>query len=208
MTVSDGKVHKMTVTRALALPKGSIVVFDRGYTDYTWYHQLHTRAIFFVTRQREKARYRMVERRKVDKSKGLTGAKAQNCPLALCRIGFKDFDTGIQYCFLTNHFHLAASTIAAICKSRWQFELLFKWIKQSKAKRFLGTSENPVMAQLWIALCAYLLLAYLKFVSKINCSLQQTIRLLQLNLLERCDLQASLRGDPPEPEALPLQPSL
>lgn len=42
----------------------------------------------------------------------LTGTKAQNCPLALRRIGFKDFDTGIRYCFLTNHFHLAVSTKA------------------------------------------------------------------------------------------------
>ncbi|ADE14438.1 transposase IS4 family protein [Nitrosococcus halophilus Nc 4] len=217
MTVTNGKVHDITVARTLALPKGSIVVFDRGYTDYDGYHQLNTQGIFFVTRQRKKARYRVVERRKVDKSKGLTsdqtleltGAKARNCPIALRRIGFKDFDTGIRYCFLTNNFHLAASTIAAIYKSRWQIELFFKWIKQNlKIKRFLGTSKNAVMTQLWIALCAYLLLAYLKFVSKIDCSLQQIIRLLQLNLFERRDLQALLRGDPPEPELLPLQASL
>jgi hypothetical protein len=216
MTVTDGKVHDMTAARALELPKGSIVVFDRGYTDYAWYHQLNTEGLFFVTRQRKKARYRVVERRKVDKSKGLTsdqtieltGAKARNCPIALRRIGFKDFNTGIRYCFLTNHFHLAASTIAAIYKSRWQIELFFKWIKQNlKNKRFLGTSKNAVMTQIWIALCAYLLLAYFKLVSKINCSLQQIIRLLQLNLFERRNLQALLRGDPPEPEVLPLQPS-
>lgn len=65
MADTDGKVHEMTVARALALPKGSIVVFDCGYTD-TGYHQLNTRGIFFVTRQRKKARYRMVEHRKAD----------------------------------------------------------------------------------------------------------------------------------------------
>jgi putative transposase len=41
-----------------------------------------------------------------------------HCPIALHRIGFKDGETGIQYLFLTNNFHLVASTIAEIYKSR------------------------------------------------------------------------------------------
>jgi putative transposase len=214
MAITDGKTHDITAARALQLPKSSVVVMDRGYTDYAWYNQLNSRNIFFVTRQRKNARYRVTERRSVNKSKGLTsdqtieltGAKAKNCPIALRRIGFKDAENGIQYFFLTNNFHLAASTIAAIYKSRWQIELFFKWVKQNlKIKSFLGTSRNAVMTQIWIAVCVYLLLAYLKFVSKISSSLQQIIRLLQLNLFERRDLQALLRGDPPEPIVSTLQ---
>jgi len=34
MTVTDGKAHDVTVGRTLKLPKQSIVIFDRGYTDY------------------------------------------------------------------------------------------------------------------------------------------------------------------------------
>jgi hypothetical protein len=214
MAITDGKTHDITAARALQLPKGSVVVMDRGYTDYAWYNQLNSRNIFLVTRQRKNARYRVTERRSVNKSKGLTsdqtieltGAKAKNCPIALRRIGFKDAETGMQYYFLTNNFHLAASTIAAIYKSRWQIELFFKWVKQNlKIKSFLGTSRNAVMTQIWIAVCVYLLLAYLKFVSKISSSLQHIIRLLQLNLFERRDLQALLRGDPPEPKVSSLQ---
>jgi len=77
--------------------------------------------------------------------------------------------------------------------------LFFKCIKQNlKIKSFVGTSKNAVMTQIWIAMCAYLLLAWIKFSSQIDRSLQQMIRLLQLNLFERRELLPLLRGDPPE----------
>jgi putative transposase len=99
---------------------------------------------------------------------------------------------------LTNNFKLAARTIADIYKARWQVELFFKWIKQNlKIKSFVGTSKNAVMTQIWIALCMYLLLAFLKFQSKLTKSMQQILRLLQLNLFEKRDMMALLRGDPP-----------
>ncbi len=100
--------------------------------------------------------------------------------------------------FLTNNFKLSAKTIADIYKARWQVELFFKWIKQNlKIKSFVGTSKNAVMTQIWIALCVYLLLAFLKFQSGLKKSPQQILRLLQLNLFEKRDLMALLRGDPP-----------
>ena len=100
--------------------------------------------------------------------------------------------------FLTNNFKLAAKTIADIYKARWQVELFFKWIKQNlKIKSFIGTSKNAVMTQIWIALCVYLLLAFIKFQSKLKKSMQQILRLLQLNLFEKRDLMALLRDDPP-----------
>jgi putative transposase len=166
---------------------------------------------------RKNARYRVTERRRVIKSKGLTsdqtieltGTKGGNCTIPLRRIGFKDAETGIQYYFLTNNFKLAASTIAEIYKARWQIELFFKWLKQNlKIKSFLGTSRNAVMTQIWIAICVYLLLAYLKFVSRIGRSMQQILRLLQLNLFERRDLHDLLVGDPPKSPIPQLQTSL
>jgi putative transposase len=217
LTITDGKTHDITAARALQLPKGSIVVMDRGYTDYAWYNQLNTQDIFFVTRLRKNARYRVTERRSVIKSKGLTsdqtieltGSKAGDCTIPLRRVGFKDVKTGIQYYFLTNNFKLAASTIAEIYKARWQIELFFKWIKQNlKIKSFLGTSRNAVMTQIWIAICVYLLLAYLKFASRIDKSMQQILRMLQLNLFDRRGLRDLLVGDPPEPPVPQLQTSL
>jgi hypothetical protein len=78
-------------------------------------------------------------------------------------------------------------------------QLFFKWIKQNlKIKTFLGTSKNAVMTQLWIALCVYLLLAFIKFQSTLDNSMRQILQLLQINLFEKRDLYTLLRGDPPD----------
>jgi len=61
----------------------------------------------------------------------------------------------------------------------------------------VGSSKNAVMTQIWIALCVYLLLAFIKFQSRLQKSTQQILRILQLNLFEKRDLMALLRGDPP-----------
>lgn len=209
VSVTDGKSSDVAVGRALSLPTGSIVVFDRGYTDYTWYNQLNDQGIFFVTRLKRNACHRVLERRKVKSEQGLTcdqtirltSAKGKNCPIALRRVGYRDPETGRKYVFLTNNFKLAAATIAAIYKSRWQIELFFKWIKQNlKIKTFLGTSRNAVLTQIWVAMCVYLLLAYLKFMSRSRRSMQQILRLLQLNLFERRPMMELFNSGPPKPK--------
>jgi hypothetical protein len=206
VTVTDGKTSDIEAGRALEFPKGSMVAIDRGYNDYAWYNQLTEKGIFFVTRLKSNAKTRVVSRRPILEDTGLTsdqsieftGAQtAKKCPIQLRRIGYRDPETGKHYVFLTNNFKLAAKTIADIYKARWQVELFFKWIKQNlKIKSFIGTSKNAVMTQIWIALCVYLLLAFVKFQSKLKKSMQQLLRLLHLNLFEKRDLMALLRGDP------------
>ena len=216
VTLTEGRKHDVTVARILQFPKRSMVVMDKAYNDYSWYKQLTDNGIFFVTRLKANAKYRVVERREVLQNKGLTSDQtieftglqiAKKCPVQLRRIGFRDPETGKHYVFLSNNFKLAARTIADIYKARWQVELFFKWIKQNlKIKSFVGTSKNAVMTQIWIALCMYLLLAFLKFQSKLTKSMQQILRLLQLNLFEKRDMMALLRGDsPPDTVADPNQ---
>lgn len=204
--ITEGKDQDVTVGRCLQFPKGSIVAMDKGYNDYSWYKQLTDKGIYFVTRLKTNAKYRVVSRRSVIKSKGLTcdqtieftgSQTAKKCPIPLRRIGYKDPLTGKKYIFLTNNFKLSAKTIADIYKSRWEVELFFKWIKQNlKIKTFVGTSKNAVLTQIWIALCMYLLLSFIKYQSGLKKSMQQLLRLLQLNLFEKRDLLALLRGDP------------
>jgi len=79
-------------------------------------------------------------------------------PERLRRVSFRDPETGKHLIFLTNLFDVPALMIAAIYKNRWQIELFFKWLKQNLAvKHFFGNSLNAVKAQIWIAVCAYLL---------------------------------------------------
>jgi putative transposase len=207
VTITDGKAADISIGRTLQFPKGSMVAVDRAYNDYAWYKQLTDRGIFFVTRLKSDAIFRVVERRPVLAAKGLTSDQtieftgaltAKKCPIPMRRIGYRDPQTGKHYVFLSNNFKLAAKTIADIYKSRWQVELFFKWVKQNlKIKSFIGTSKNAVMTQIWIALCVYLMLAFIKFQSNLKKSLQQILRLLQLNLFEKRDLMALLRGHPP-----------
>ncbi len=206
VTITEGKTRDVEIGRALKFPQGSIVAIDKGYNDHAWYNQLTEKKIFFVTRLKSNTKFKVISRQPVLKNKGLTsdqvikftGLKsAKECPVKLRRIGYRDKQTGKHYIFLTNNFKLSAKTIADIYKARWQVELFFKWIKQNlRIKNFVGTSKNAVMTQIWIAVCVYLLLAFIKFQSKMKKSMQQILRLLQLNLFEKRDLMALLRGDP------------
>ncbi len=205
VAISPAREHEVRKARSLSLPKGSIVVEDLGYTDYTWYAQLTAQKIFFVTRQKRNARYEVLECRKVNKKQGLisdqtirlTSAKSQECPVSLRRIAYRDAATGKHYIFLTNHFKLAAKTIADIYKERWQIEIFFRFIKQNlKIKAFIGNSENAVLTQIYAALIVYLLLCYLKFLCNLSITLQNCIRILQLNLFRTCTLQELF--EPPE----------
>lgn len=205
ISISEGKSHDVTIGRLLQFPKGSIVAMDKGYNDYSWYKQLSDKGIFFVTRLKTNAKYCVIADRSIPKNKGVlsdqsiefTGAiAAKKCPAPMRLISYIDPETGKHYRFLTNNFALAAKTIAGIYKSRWQVELFFKWIKQNlKIKSFVGTSKNAVMTQIWIAMCVYLMIAFLKFQSQLDASFQQMLRLLQLNLFEKRDLMALLRRE-------------
>jgi IS4 transposase len=87
---------------------------------------------------------------------------SKDYPATLRRVVVKD-ETGKRVTFLTNNFALKPEMIAALYKQRWQVELFFKWTKQHlRIKAFLGTSENAMKTQIWIAVCTYVLIAIVK----------------------------------------------
>ncbi|PJB14131.1 MAG: IS4 family transposase, partial [Flavobacteriales bacterium CG_4_9_14_3_um_filter_32_8] len=60
---------------------------------------------------------------------------------------------------ITNNLDWTARTVVDLYKKRWDIELFFKAMKQNlQIKTFVGTSENAVKSQLYIALISYLLL--------------------------------------------------
>ena len=195
--LTDGKEHEINHARELDLPRGSYLVFDRGYTDYTWYQDLTEDGVFFVTRLKSNAIVTPGKKRRGRKSPGVIKdreIRLGKLPETFRLVTYRDEETDILYQFVTNALEIPAQTVADLYKARWQIELFFKWIKQNlKVKSFLGTSLNAVKTQLWIALCAYLVLSFLKFQSKIGASLQRILRILQLNLFERRDLTALLK---------------
>ncbi len=194
MSLTDGKVHESQWAKALNLPRGSIAVFDRGFNDYNWYETLTKNGIYFVTRLKSNAIIENGPKRPGRKASGITTDREillRGIKTPFRQINYTDPDTGKELRFVTNADHLDAKTVAELYKERWQIELFFKWIKQNlKIKTFLGTSRNAVLTQILIALCVYLLLAFLKFRATLDLSMQQMLRLLQLNLFERRDLMA------------------
>jgi len=177
--IRKAKTHENRMAKSLSLPKGSIVTFDKGYISYSWFQLLGEKSIFFVTRLKDNAVYRLIDRRPVNRGTGGTSdhvieVTSRGKTLRLRRVGYRDAETGKHYEFLTNHFRLSARTIADIYKERWRIEIFFREIKQNlRIKSFVGNTENAVFIQSYTALTVYLLLAYQKFLSKIGLSVQQ-----------------------------------
>ena len=200
--VTDGKVADVKAAWQIAFAPGTIVVDDRGYTDYRLFADWTDSGVFFVTRLKNNAQFEVVEEREPpqnwnilkDQTIRLTGTGAHGkCPHLLRRVEAIREDTGDILVFLTNHHSLGASTIAAIYKDRWQIELFFKALKQNlKIKTFVGTSANAVKTQIWTALISMLLLRYLQRSSRFGWSLANLVALLRMNLFTHRDLMAWL----------------
>ena len=212
--VTTGKTHEIHGAWRLTFAPGTIVALDRGYNDYRLFARWCLEGVFFVTRLKDNAIYEVVETRPVrdggairsDDIIRLTGARAADkCPHLLRRIVVWDAEHEREIVVLTNTMDLAASTVAAIYKERWQIELFFKALKQNlKVKTFIGTSENAVKTQIWTALIAILLLKYMQLKASFGWSLSNLAALLRFNLLTYRDLWAWLDDPYNTPRAEPL----
>ena len=200
LVVTDAQQHEITVARACSLPLSwdSIVVFDKAYLDFHWLYGLHHQHVWFVTRAKTNLDCQVLGQHSQPHKNGVLADEvirlvgpltAGKYPEPLRRITFVDAQTQKMLIFLTNNFHLAATTIAAIYKARWQIELFFKWIKQNlKITTFLGTSRNAVLTQIWTAMIYYLLLAYIKYQTKYGYSLLHFTRVIRESLFKCADI--------------------
>ncbi len=204
--ITSGKTAEIDQARLLRFPKGSILLFDKGYSAYDWHAELTRQGIHFVSRLRGNAKYEVLESFAVAGQEGvlsdeliqftsLRSSRKELLPVR--RVVYRDAETDKLYQFVTNRLDWPSRLVADLYKQRWQVELFFKWIKQNlKIKAFLGLSINAVYTQVLVALCVFLMLAYLKFCSQLKHSLQEITRLLQLNLFIRRPLLELFR--PPD----------
>lgn len=173
--VTAGDVNDVRVAQRLTFAPGTIVAIDRGYLDYAFYHAGLWLGCGLSRAHAPNMLYEVLDQRPVptrgpvlaDAVIRLTGTHAADrCTVPLRQGTIWDETQQRTLTFLTNIIHLAASTVAAIYKERGQIELLFKALKQHlRIKTFVGTTENDVPIQIWIALLAMLLLKFLQLKS-------------------------------------------
>ena len=192
-------MHDVRVLDMLPIEPGAFFVMDRGYLDFERLYGLGQQGAFYVTRAKHNMDARRVYSMPADREQGiicdqriaLNGFYAcQHYPDQLRRIRYKDQETGKTLVFLTNHMTLPALTICALYKKRWQVELFFKWIKQHlRIKRFMGTSENAVKTQIWIAVATYVLIAIVKKELQLEASLYTLLQIFSVSVFEKIELQ-------------------
>ena len=209
--ITEGNVSDLAVARRLDLPAGSVVVIDRGYTDYRLFGDWTDRGVWFVTRLKRKAAYIVRAINETTRERGvvsdliirLTSPDGlRDCPHDLRLVRYVDPESETEYEFLTNNLTFGPTTIARIYKERWQVELFFKALKQNlRIKTFVGTSANALKIQIWTALIAILLLKFLQMKARLGWSLSNLIALLRWNLFTYRDLWKWIDdpfGVPPE----------
>lgn len=204
LAINAAEEHEITTARYHFEPMpDSIYCFDKGYVDYMFLYTIEKSKSYFVTRAKANMQYTVIGQHSEPKKENVlsdeiitfTGFVAsKDYPKELRLVTYYDKDNDRTFEFLTNNFKLAASTIAQIYKARWQIEIFFKWIKQNlKIKTFLGTSKNAVMTQIWVAMCYYLLLSYIKYQSRYKQSIFYLHKLIKTTTLERLNLFDLLR---------------
>jgi len=211
--VTTGKENELDVAWRLKFPYGSIVVVDRGFIDYELFAKWTEEGVYFVTRMKRNAAYRVIEENPLPENRNVvkdqivefTGhASSSRCPYPMRIVEIVDKETGEIVTFLTNHMKFGPTTIAAVYKDRWQIEIFFKTLKQNlRIKTFVGTTENALLTQIWTALIAILVLKYLQFKSRFNWSMSNLVAMLRFNLFVHRDLYNWLDDPytlPPKPD--------
>jgi len=168
--LTESVINDVEVGRQTELEAGATYVFDKGYYHFGWWKKINDTKAFFVTRTKSNTRLRATKLRYVRKQKGdgfriisdanvvLTSKGDSKLPIPLRRIKVKR-DSGQTITLITNDLKRTAVEIAALYKSRWQIELLFRWIKQHlNIRKFIGNNNNAIRLQVIAAMIAYLLL--------------------------------------------------
>ena len=176
VNVTEAKLHDRYGLKDHIYPKDTIVVEDRAYFDFELMLLRIKAENVFVTRIKTNTVFEQVKELDLpdntdqdilkDQIIKLTSSKAEETGISeqvlrLVSVYKPDENKVIE--IITNQLDWSARTIADLYKKRWDIELFFKAMKQNlQIKTFLGTSQNAVKSQIYVALICYLLLELIR----------------------------------------------
>jgi transposase len=204
---SPGASNDASFLREVKLPKGSVVVFDKGYRNYASYNRLSEQRVTWVTRHRDSSVYSISEELAVNDYQASQGVQSDQLitlghdhqkkaiKVKARMVTYLDAESGKSFQFITNNTWLAPMTIANYYRQRWQIETFFKRIKQNyPLQYFLGDNENAIKIQIWCALITDLLLKVIQRGSRSTMSFSNLASLVRLHLMTYMDLKSFLKA--------------
>lgn len=201
VNITDGKTADNKGAYDVPLLKGSVIVADRFYNDFSLLNVWDSKGVYFVVRHKDNIQFRTIKENELPENRHmnilkdeiieLTGKTSKKkYPKKLRRVAIWNEENKQVIEVITNQMLWTANTISELYKSRWQIEIFFREIKQLlHIKSFIGTSENAVMIQIWTALITILVLKALKEISKYGWQLSNLVAFIRLNLFVKIDLQ-------------------
>jgi putative transposase len=192
VAITAATVNDVLVARDLPIEAGATYVFDKAYVDYSWWARLQAAGCAFVTRAKTNVRFEVVRRRCPPAAStiledDIVRIRSKNAPPPgpLRRIRLRR-DNGTLLTILTNDLTSSATAVADLYRTRWQIELLFRWIKQHlKIRSFLGRSDNAIRLQILAAMIAFLLLRIAAHLSRRGLSPIRFANLVRQTLFSR-----------------------
>ena len=206
--ITDSRWHGSNYLDVIKLNPWAIYTMDKAYLDFEALYKLYMANCFFVTGPKSPLRYEVVERNyNINEVVGivgdcvirLTGYKSKKLyPENLRMVEYPDAESGEVVTFITNNMDLGPLAIANRYRNRWQIGTFFKWIKQNLTiKALWGYSKNAVQTQLWVAKCAYLLLAWIKVDLKSPLSVAEIATIVEVSILSKTVIRELIHA--PEP---------
>lgn len=192
--ITNGRYHDSNFLDVYEPYKWAIYTMDKAYVDFEALWAWNLKDVYFVTRAKSTMKYETVEvNYNINELVGivgdeiirLTGYKTSKLyPGNLRLVQYYDVESNEVISFITNNFDLGPLEVANIYRNRWAIETFFKWIKGNLTiKALWGHSENAVQTQLWVAICAYLLLAWIKATLKSTLSVTQVATIVEKTIL-------------------------
>jgi hypothetical protein len=197
--ITDGKYNDSNFLDVIDPSPFAIYLMDRAYIDFVALYKMHKVGAYFVTRSKVTLDYMVTECNfnideqsglRSDKTIKLKGPKSKRLyPKTLRMVEYYDDEKDMIFVFLTNNFEVTALEIARLYRNRWQIEVFFKWIKQNLTiKTLWGHSENAVNIHIWVAICTYLIVAYVKFKLQSTLSIYEIMQILGISSFDKTNI--------------------